>query len=61
MIEVGDCFKSILYTFKVVEFLSSNLVECEVYVYNRKVAITNEHSNTLLKMKKLSSLEKELM
>jgi len=65
MIEVGDCFKSIFksitYTFKVVKFLSSNSVECEVYVYNRIVRITSEHRNTLLKMQKLSSLEKELM
>jgi hypothetical protein len=61
MIELGDCFKSIIYTFKVVEFLSSNLVECEVYVYNRRVSITSEHRNTLLRMQKLSSLEKELM
>jgi len=61
MIEVGDCFKSIIYTFKVVDFLSSHLVECEVYIYNRKVSITSEHRNTLLRMQKLSSLEKELM
>jgi hypothetical protein len=58
---IGDCFKSILYTFKVVDLLSSNIVRCEVYVYNRKVSITNEYKNTLLKMEKLSSLEKELM
>lgn len=58
---IGDCFKSILYTFKVVDFLSSNTVRCEVYIYNRRVGISNEYRNTLLKMEKLSSLEKELM
>lgn len=61
MIEIGDCFESIIYTFKVVNFLSSNKVRCEVYLYNRRVSITDEYRNTLLRMQKLSSLEKELM
>jgi hypothetical protein len=58
-IEIGDVFESTIY-FKVVGLLSSNLVECEVYIDNR-VVITVEHKNTLLKMQKLSSLEKELI
>jgi hypothetical protein len=61
MMEIGDCFKSIVYTFKVVDFLSSNIVRCEVYVYSRRVSITNEHTNTLLRMQKLTPLEKELL
>jgi hypothetical protein len=61
MIEVGDCFKSIIYTFKAIKILSYNSVQCEVYIYNRKVAISDENRNTLLRMQKLTSLEKELM
>jgi hypothetical protein len=60
-IEIGNVFESTIYTFKVVDLLSSNLVKCEVYTYNRKLAITFEHPNTLFNMKKLTPLEKELM
>jgi hypothetical protein len=60
-IEIGDVFESTIYYFKVVGLLSSNLVECEVYIDNRRVVITIEHPNTLFNMKKLTPLEKELM
>jgi hypothetical protein len=73
--EVGDCFekKDIFQgsewntTFKITKILplvdcfSSLAYECEVYLLNRKVSTIIELNNTLLKMRKLSKLEKELM
>jgi hypothetical protein len=65
MIEIGDCFETfqagLNFTFKIVKILSLNLVECEVFCNDRKVGFSQEHRNTLLRMQKLSSLEKELM
>jgi hypothetical protein len=64
MMEIGDCFRyknNFDYIFKVIKFLSLNLVECEVYFLDRKVNVSNEHKSTLLKMRKLTELEKELM
>ena len=66
-IEVGDVFRYYNYAinqaalFKVIKFESLNMVNCEVYLQNRQVGKSLEHRNTLLKMQKLSSLEKELM
>ncbi len=66
-IEVGDvfCQYNFVYDtrslFKIVALQSPNLLVCVVYMENRKVGESIEHRNTLLKMKKLSSLEKELM
>jgi len=73
--EVGDCFekKDIFQgrdwgtTYKITKILplvncfSSLAYECEVYHINRKIYTTIELNNTLLKMRKLSKLEKELM
>lgn len=59
-IQVGDVFKSMLYNFKVIQ-IKNGYANCEVFLYNRKVGMSLEHKNTLLKMQKLSSLEKELI
>jgi hypothetical protein len=61
MMEIGDCFENIIYIYKVVKFLDNDRVCCNVYLEGRFVGITSEHPNTLFNMKKLSSLEKELM
>ena len=69
-IEIGDVFKDnhmfpnhqgyIESLFKVVEILDYVHVSCEVYLIGHYVSRSTEYKNTLLKMQKLSSLEKEL-
>jgi hypothetical protein len=71
--EVGDCFENIIQgsdrsiTYKITKILHlvdcfcSLVYECEVYRTNRKIGTTIELKSTLLKMRKLSELEKELM
>jgi hypothetical protein len=61
MMEIGDCFQDSGLIYRVIKFWSLHIVECEVYSHYRNVGKTSEHRNTLLKMRKLSSLEKELM
>ena len=66
-IQIGDVFSNYntVYgaksLFKVVKIETTNLMTCIVYIENRIVGKSTEHRNTLLKMQKLSSLEKELM
>ena len=62
-IEVGDVFKITFIVpqlYKVVR-LEKDAAHCRVYFDDRFVGVTLEHKNTLFKMQKLSSLEKELM
>lgn len=62
-IQIGDVFKhtwTFPKLFKVVK-MDGDRIQCNVYFDNRFVGITSEKKNTLLKMQKLSSLEKELM
>ncbi len=62
-IEIGDVFMlpwNFSKLFEVVK-LEKNAAHCRVYFDDRFVGVTLEHKNTLLKMQKLSSLEKELM
>ena len=61
--EIGDWFEGLneVNTYKVVKFLDDTRVSCNVYVYGRFVGITSEYVNTLLQMRKLTPLEKELM
>ena len=63
MIEVGDCFKNMDYIFQVIHINKhrSMAYKCNVWRNGIKVSLTEELKNTLLKMQKLSSLEKELM
>ena len=60
-IEVGDDFKQGSLLFVVNEKLDLHLIRCNLFYNKRVVATSYEHPNTLLKMQKLSSLEKELM
>ena len=66
-IEVGDIFSDyntvygVKALFKVVNIETLNLVTCVVYMENSIVGKSVEHRNTLLKMQKLTPLEKELM
>lgn len=67
-IEVGDMFRNsydyeIIHVFVVVlNYSSANKTYlCEVYHGNRLIASTVEQKNTLLKMQRLTPLEKELM
>ena len=65
-IEVGDVFRDsptlyIEYLIKVVEIIDCTRVACEVDLGGGFVRRSIEHKNTLLKMQKLSSLEKELL
>jgi hypothetical protein len=59
-IHIGDVFSSVIYKFKVIQ-IKNNYINCEVYFHSRIVGKSLEHKNTLLRMQKLSSLEKELM
>lgn len=59
-VEVGDVFKLGNYLY-MVRSIGVTLVEVNVFYDNRIVGESLEHKNTLLKMQKLSSLEKELM
>jgi hypothetical protein len=66
MIEVGDCFKNMgyIYIFEVIHIKQHPTrvaYRCNVWHNGMKVSLTEEHKNTLLKMQKLSKLEKELM
>jgi hypothetical protein len=60
-IEIGDIFKHGRLLFKVIEKIDFFYIRCNIFYDKRIVATSNEHPNTLLNMKKLSSLEKELM
>lgn len=68
-VEIGDVFcqynttdfRSAKSLYKVTRICAFNYLECTIYMGNYKVGRTLEHKNTLLNMKKLSSLEKELM
>ena len=60
-IEIGDIFKSYLLLFEVIEKIDFFHIRCNIFYDKRVVAISNEHPNTLLNMKKLTPLEKELM
>ena len=66
-IEVGDIFSNyntvygVKALFKVVNIETLNLVTCVVYMENSIVGKSVEYRNTLLKMQKLTPLEKELM
>jgi hypothetical protein len=55
-----DNYKSYI-DFKVVEIIDFTRAGCEVYLTGCRIGYSIEHKNTLLKMKKLSSLEKELL
>lgn len=61
-IQLGDIFKlghgNYLY---MVRSIGVTYIEVNVFYDNRIVGKCLEHRNTLLKMQKLSSLEKELM
>ena len=59
-IEIGDVFKHGMLLFKVIEEINISTSRCSILFDNRIVATTYEHKTTLLKMEKLSSLEKEL-
>jgi len=61
--EIGDWFEGSnkVNTYKVVKFLDNDKVSCNVYVDGRFVGITSEKINTLLAMRKLTPVEKELM
>jgi hypothetical protein len=63
MIEVGDCFKVRSYIFEVIHINQhrSLAYKCNVWYNGVKVALSEELKKTLLRMEKLSSLEKELM
>ena len=65
-VEIGDVFRDnhkshIEYLFKVVEIIDHILVDCEVHLAGGCFRRSIEHKNTLLKMQKLSSLERELL
>jgi hypothetical protein len=60
-IEIGDVLKHGSLLFVVTEKIDFFYIRCKIFYDKRVVAISNEHRNTLLKMEKLSSLEKELM
>lgn len=66
-IEVGDIFSNyntiygVKALFKVVKMETLNLMTCVVYMENRIVGKSIEHRITLLKMQKLTPLEKELI
>ena len=65
-VEIGDVFIDshkiyIQYLFKVVEIIDHVRVDCEVHLAGGCFRRSIEHKNTLLKMQKLSSLEKELL
>ena len=65
-VKIGDVFRDshksyIEYLFKVVEIVDHIRVNCEVHLANGCLRRSIEHKNTLLKMQKLSSLEKELL
>jgi hypothetical protein len=60
-IEIGDIFKHGRLLFKVIEKIDFFNIRCNVFYDKRIVATSNEHTNNLLRMKKISSLEKELM
>jgi hypothetical protein len=63
--EVGDCFRHVSaglsFIYRVVKILSRTEIACEVLCNDREVGFSHEHRNTLLKMQKLTPLEKELM
>jgi hypothetical protein len=62
-IQVGDvfkCYNTFPKLFKIVR-IDNDLIQCNVYYNNIFVGITSDNKNTLLKMQKLSSLERELM
>ena len=60
-IEVGDVFKYGIFLFQVTEKIDFFNIKCNI-IYNKSVVTTsNEHTNTLIKMRKISSLEKELI
>jgi len=63
VIEVGDCFKHMGYIFEVTHINEHERMayECNVWRNDIKVSLSEELKNTLLKMQKLSKLEKELM
>jgi hypothetical protein len=63
MIEIGDCFKHRGYIFQVIHINQhrSLAYRCNVWRNGIKVSLSNELKNSLLRMQKLSSLEKELM
>jgi hypothetical protein len=64
-VEVGDVFKDYypdrILLFEVIKIESLNLITCNVYIENNSLGKSVEHKNTLLKMQKLTPLEKELM
>jgi hypothetical protein len=61
--QVGDCFynKSIEIVYKIVKVFPNDRYSCNVYCNNRFVGILSESKSKLKEMRKLSSLEKELM
>ena len=59
---IGDCFTDGKFIFLVLTFETLNLVKCKMIHLSNELDINSiEHRNTLLKMRKLTSLEKELM
>lgn len=58
--QVGDIFRLSFYLYKVTK-VDNQRIQCNVYFDNRFVGLTSEQENTLLKMQKLTPLEKELM
>jgi hypothetical protein len=62
-IEIGDIFKAHFIFWKLYKVvkLEKYAAHCRVYSGGRFLGVTLEHKNTLLNMKKLSSLEKELL
>ena len=61
--KIGDCFhnKYINTVYKIVKVFPNNRYSCNVYYNNRFVGILSESKSKLKEMRKLSSLEKELM
>ena len=59
--KVGDYFSSGTLIFKIKEY-DGKLTLCDVLDFTgRKVGVSFEHSKTILKMRKLKPLEKELL
>lgn len=62
-IKIGDIFKSRIsgnFIFKVYKIDGPKLIYCDVFSENMLIGKSFEYETTLLKMQKLSSLEKEL-
>lgn len=62
-VKIGDMFKTRIsgnFVFMITKIDSPKLIHCDVFTENRLVGKSYEYETTLLKMEKLSSLEKEL-